>query len=126
MIKILLTVFVLIPFGFWLGRLLAAVISLALVSVSMGLGNLIHRAFKGKTGRDWEAPLWLGTIHSLVFKGLIYGSVGTFVGVFLGWGNLFYISVFLSSISTTMLTVYLFIIILLSSIHGKFNFFGDN
>lgn len=93
--------------------------------ISVGLGSLVHRLFKGKPEMQWDPPEWIGITQMLIIQGLIWGTIFGVLGGILGWHWLIGLGSFLKYIFGTLLGLDILVLIILGTIHGYFDVFGE-
>jgi len=100
--------------------MIASFVSTLLMMASIFIGGSVHRIFRGKKEDNWNAPEWLGFVQVLIINGIIYGIIANIVGQTLNWGWLIAIGSILSSLFGMILVFDLLYLVVLSTIHGKF------
>jgi hypothetical protein len=125
MLKILLLVFIVIPFGIWLGTMIAQLLSTLMMVISVAIGSFIHSLFRGKTEHKWKPPEYLPAVQMIIIFGLILSVYATVIGGVFNWNWLLSIGLGLRAVSSTLLLIDLFTLMILATIHGHFDFLGE-
>ncbi len=119
-ILFLILLFIIIPLTIGISTSIATYLSVILMNVSVFMGGSIHNLFNKKIKQKWHSPAWLSIIQILIIQGLIYGIIARIVGSSFNWSWLSTIGSAMTTFSISMLTLDLIILIILSTIHGKF------
>ena len=125
MIKILLIIFILIPFSIWIGTMIANLFSIILMIVAVTIGGFTHKLFRGKSVSQWQPPDYLQALQFIVIYGLIASVYASVIGGAFNWSWLLHIGIILRSVFAALLVIDLLALIVLSTIHGPFDLMGE-
>lgn len=125
MLKTLILLFIFIPFSIWLSTMFSQFVSIFLIFISIGLGGLIHKAFKSAKEVKWESPSYLSVAQMLIIQGLIMSVIINIWGQSFDWAWVLSVSRVMKVVFSSLLALDLLILIILASIHGPFDVMGD-
>lgn len=126
MLKVLLIIFILIPFSIWLGTMIANLVSLFLMFAAVAIGGFIHNLFRGKKEKKWQAPTYISVIQYIIIYGLVFSVYANVLGQYISF--LHFISTIggvLQYIFISLLAIDVMTLIVLATIHGSFEIIDD-